>query len=227
MKEGPMNRTVWTTALPGADTGERDPREAAARRVERWALVAGVTGCTANGLLLALYAVALPGNHAYDWTGPANDVIGSVSGLAMIPMALGVRDLLGAPGRLPVLTAALAAGNAALAGASALLVTDVVELPVQLAVGVASATALLLWTRAVGHWGLVTAALPTRLSGAAKVIGGLGLAGLPVLGIGAALPSRSVPQYVVGGIGLALSLSAWLAVPIWQVRLAGHMSRRL
>ena len=76
--------------------------------MERWALVAGVTGCTANGLLLALYTVALPGNHAYDWTGPANDVVGAVAGLAMIPMARGVRDLLGGPGRLPLLTRAVA-----------------------------------------------------------------------------------------------------------------------
>ena len=34
----------------------------------------------AYGLLLALYTVALPGNHAFDWTGPANDIIGAFAG---------------------------------------------------------------------------------------------------------------------------------------------------
>jgi hypothetical protein len=194
--------------------------------VERWALVAGVTGCTANGLLLALYAVALPGNHNYDWTGPANDVIGAVAALAMIPMARGVRDLLGRPDRLPLLTGTLAVSAAAMAIASGLLVTGRIEFPVQGVVGAGFAVALLLWTGSVGRWAAVTGALPPRLARAARLIGRGGLAGLPLAAVGVALPPGSVAQYVVGGAGVGLVLAAYLALPVWQILLSRTMSRR-
>ena len=218
-----MTPTVQRSA-PGGLAADLD--EGAARRVERWALVAGVTGCTANGLLLALYAVALPGNHDYDWTGPANDVIGAVAALAMIPMARGVRDLLGGPGRLPLLTGTLAVSAAAMAIASGLLVTGRIEFPVQGVVGTGFAVALLLWTGSAGRWAAVTGALPPRLARAARLIGRGGLAGLPLAAVGAALPRGSVAQYAVGGAGVGLVLAAYLALPVWQIRLSRAMSRR-
>ena len=61
--------------------------------VERWGLLAGVTGIAANLLLIALYALGLPDIGDYDWTGPANDVMGGiVSTSATIPVALLVDD---------------------------------------------------------------------------------------------------------------------------------------
>lgn len=216
-----------TTVLRSAPEGfSADWDEAAARRVERWGLVAGVTGCTANGLLLTLYAVALPGNHDYDWTGPANDVIGSVAALAMIPLTAGVRDLLGAPGRLPLLTRIVAVGAPVMAGGSLLLVTGQIGFPVQGAVGTAFAVALLLWTGSVGSWGMVTGSLPARLARAGRIIARLGLGGMPVAALGAALPRGSVAQYVVGGMGFGMVLAAYLALPVWQLRLSRTMSRR-
>jgi len=221
-----MEHTTATVrrSAPGGPAPDLD--EGAARRVERWALVAGVTGCTANGLLLALYTVALPGNHTYDWTGPANDVVGAVSGLAMIPLALGVRDLLGAPGRLPLLTRAVAVGAVAAAAGSGLLITGRIELPVQAVVGTGFAVTLLLWTGSAGRWGAVTGAMPQRLARAARLIAGVGLAGMPLAAVGAALPRGSVAQYAVGGAGVGLVLSAYLALPVWQILLSRAMSRR-
>ncbi len=216
--------TVGRSALGGGPDLMLD--EGAARRVERWALVAGVTGCTANALLLALYTVALPGNHAYDWTGPANDVVGAVSGLTMIPLAYGVRDLLGAPGRLPQLTTAVAVGGVAAAVGSGLLVTRVIEFPVQGVVGAGFAVTLLLWTGSMGRWGAATGAMSRRMARAGRLIANLGLAGLPLAAVAAALPRRSIPQYVVGGAGLGLVLVAYLALPVWQILLSRAMSRR-
>jgi hypothetical protein len=66
----------------------------AVRVIERWGLLAAVTGLVANVLLLALYTVAQR-NSAYEWTGPANDVIGAVSSGATIPVALALLTVLG------------------------------------------------------------------------------------------------------------------------------------
>jgi hypothetical protein len=195
----------------------------AARRVERWALVAGVTGCTANGLLLTLYAVALPGNSGYEWTGPANDVVGAMSSLAIIPMAIGVRDLLGSPGELPALTGTVAVGGAASATGSALLLSRRIDLPVQSAVGGVFALSLLLWTGSVGRWGGRTGLLPMRVARAARIIAAAGLGGIAVAGLGALLPRGSVAQYAVAGPGVAAALAAFVAIPMWQLGLSRAM----
>jgi hypothetical protein len=228
VQEVAMEHTTETATLRRSSPGglASDLDETAARRVERWALVAGVTGCTANALLLALFTVALPGNHGFDWTGPANDVIGAVAGLTMIPMARGVRDLLGSPGRLPLLTRAVAVGGVAMAAASGLLVTGRIEFPVQAVVGTGFAVTLLLWTGSAGRWGAVTDVLPRRLARAARMIEGLGLVGLPLAAVGAALSRGSVAQYAVGGAGVGLVLASYLALPVWQILLSRAMSCR-
>lgn len=201
--------------------------ETAARRVERWALVAGVTGCTANGLLLALYTVGLPGDGSYEWTGPANDVVGGVAALSMIPMTAGVRDLLGSPDRLHLLTRAVAVGATASAAGSALLLTGVIGFPVQAVVGTGFGAVLLLWTASVGRSVAAGGVLPRRLARAARIIGGAGLGGMALAAAGAALPRGSLPQNVLTPAGMALGVAGFLALPAWQIMLSRAMSRRV
>ena len=78
----------------------RNPMDEAVRTVERWGLLAAITGIVSNGLLLALYTVAQR-NSGYEWTGPANDVIGAVSSGATIPVALALVTVLGEIPRPP------------------------------------------------------------------------------------------------------------------------------
>lgn len=210
-------------------TGTANPavlEESAARRVERWALVAGVTGCTANGLLLAFYTVGLPGDESYEWTGPANDVVGAVAALCMIPMTAGVRDLLGAPGRLPQLTRSVAVGGTASAASSVLLITGVIDFPVQAAVGTGFGAVLLLWTAAVGRPAAARGVLPQRLARAARIIGGTGLGGMALAAVGAALPRGSRPRNAVAATGVAMAVAGFLALPAWHIMLSRAMSRR-
>jgi len=200
--------------------------ETAARRVERWALVAGVTGCTANGLLLAFYTVGLPGDGSYEWTGPANDTVGAVAALSLIPMTAGVRDLLGWPGRLPLLTRAVAVGGAASAASSALLLTRVIGFPVQAVIGTGFGAVLLVWTAAVGASAPAGEVLTRRLARSASIIGFAGLGGMVLAGAGAALPKGSWGQYAAAGPGVALTVAGFLAQPVWAVALSRTMSRR-
>ena len=215
-----------TDQRPGRGGPEAVAEEGAARQVERWALVAGVTGTTANALLVALYTLALPGNHDYDWTGPANDVVGAVAALSMIPMATGVRDLLGSPGRLPLLTRAVVVGGTASAAASALLVTGVIDLRGQLAVWVPWFAAVAAWQRSTARWGADTGRLSRRLNRASGVIGAVALSGVATAGAAALLPWGSPAQLVVGGVAAAAGAGAYLALPVWQLMLSRAMTRR-
>lgn len=73
-----MTATYETSVRPSS-------LSSAVRTVDRWGLVAGVTGFLGNVLLLVLFTT--PADGPYAWTGPANDTIGVVSTLALIPVA--------------------------------------------------------------------------------------------------------------------------------------------
>jgi hypothetical protein len=69
------------------------PLAQAVRAVDRWGLLAGVTGFLGNVLLLVL--ITTPADGHYAWTGPANDIVSSVATLALIPVAVGLLAVCG------------------------------------------------------------------------------------------------------------------------------------
>lgn len=138
-------------------------------------------------------------------------------------MAMGVRDLLGRPGRLPVLTGAMIAGNCALAGASALLVAQVIPFEVQAVVAIPAIVAQFSWLRSAGRWGRLTGRLPRRLGRVAELAGGAAIGAVPLVGVAALLPRTSIAQYAIGGLGAALGLTAFAVFPLWQIALSRGM----
>ena len=74
-------------------SSQLEPLSRAVRTVDRWGLVAGVTGVLGNVLLAVL--LTTPADGPYAWTGPANDVIGVVSTLAIIPVVAGLLTVCG------------------------------------------------------------------------------------------------------------------------------------
>ena len=107
-----------STALLGEpDRASRSPAlRRAVRSVDRWALVAGVTGFVSNVLLLVLFTTPVDGPYA--WTGPANDVVGDVSTLTMVPLALALLVVCGGGTRLRVATAFAVVAMVAMVGVS-------------------------------------------------------------------------------------------------------------
>lgn len=204
-----------------------DERMSQVRTVERWGLVAGVTGVAANGLLAAMFALAPEGVGDFAWTGPANDVIGGiVSTSAMIPVALALEDVV--DGRLVRLTtppAVLAMG--AIVGSSALLVSGVLPFEVQVWMAGPAVVLLFGWTAAVGHEGGRTRVLPRRVARWGKAIGLAGLVAPAVVGLGLLLPEGSLARYVVAGAGLAVGLPAYVAFPIWLIALSTRLRTHL
>jgi hypothetical protein len=205
----------------------RNPMDEAVRTVERWGLLAAVTGIVSNGLLLALYTVAQR-NSAYEWTGPANDVIGAVSSAATIPVALALVTVLGQTRALRVATRLATAGMAVIVVSSAALVAGLIPFAVSAAAAGTAVVAMFGWVVVVGRTGRVTGRLPARLARAAEVIGAAALAATPLIGLSLLLPAGSIPQYLVGGAGLLLGVPAAAAYPVWLLlvsnRLRGHLA---
>jgi len=179
--------------------------------LHRWALLAGITGTLANLLLIALFTVP-----SADWTGPANDLVGGVVSNALtIPVVLAWRR------DLPALSWAAAGGLISIAVLSVLLVADVISFEAQF-VGIAlPVMALFAWVWAVGRSGR---RLTPGLSRAARWVGAGATLGYPLLLVATLLPEGSVTQYVVGGAAVLIVAPAWLAFPVWLIRLG--LSRR-
>lgn len=198
------------------------------RVVERWGLVAGVTGVAGNVLLIALWTLALPGVGDYDWTGPANDVMGGiVSTGATIPVALALGALVGSRPLVRVTTLLAASAMAAVVVSSTLLVTDAIPFEVQVLVAVPAIMVMFGWTAVIGRDGAVTRLLPLGLARLAVAIGVSGCLGFVLAGTSLLLPWESVAQYVVGGAGLLVGAPAFLAFPIWLILLSNRLHTHL
>jgi hypothetical protein len=194
------------------------------RRVtRRAALVAGATGCTANLLLAAFYAgratgIDQPG--AAEWAGTANDVVGALSSAAMVPMALGLLAHLGRPRQLIAATWAAVGAMVVLVASSVLLLLEVIPFTAQAAASIPAVAIIFGWLLLLGRAAPATGHLPAPLSKAAVTIGAGLLAALAAVGTAALLPAESDGQRLLGGVGLTLGVAAFVAYPIWLLRLA-------
>jgi hypothetical protein len=201
----------------------------AVRTVERWGLLAAVTGIVSNALLLALYTVA-PRNSSYEWTGPANDVIGAVSSGATIPVALALITVLGETRALRLATWLAVGAMALIVALNLALVSGLIPFVVQGAGAGVAVLAMFGWVVVVGRTGRATGRLPGQLGRAAEVIGAAVLVATPLVGLSLLLPAGSVPQYVLGGAGLLLAGPGLAAFPVWLLlvsnRLRGHLAER-
>ena len=173
--------------------------------LHRWALLAGITGAVANLLLIALFTVP-----SAAWTGPANDIVGGVvANVLTIPVVLAWRR------GLPVLAWSAVGGLVVIAVLSVLLVAGLIPLQAQFAGIALPVTALFLWLWAVGRGGQ----LSPGMRRAARWIGAGATLGYPLLLVSTLLPEGSAAQYVLGGAAVLVVAPAWLAFPVWLIRL--------
>lgn len=193
------------------------------RTIERWGLLAGVTGVVGNLLLVALYTLALPGVGDFDWTGPANDVMsGVVSTGATIPVALALSSLI-RRSAVRVVTFAVVVVLAVGVVASVLLVAGVIAFETQVVIAIPAIVLIFGWTAVIGYAGARRRVLSRPLANWATAMGVAGVAGLLVAAPSLLLPSGSVAQYAVGGAGLVIGVPAYLAFPIWLIALSSRI----
>jgi hypothetical protein len=207
----------------------RNPMDEAIRTVERWGLLAATTGIVSNALLLSLYTVAQR-NSAYEWTGPANDIIGAVSSGATIPVAMAlvaVLDETRSNATLRIATRLAAGAMALIVGSNIALVSGLIPFAVQGAAAGIAVVAMFGWVLVVGRTGRATGRLPGRLGRVAELIGAAALAATPLIGLSLLLPAQSIPQYVVGGAGLLIAVPTFVAFPIWLLQLSNRLRRHL
>lgn len=181
------------------------------RRAAPWARAAGATGVLANALLVAFYTVEMGRRRVLPVSlGSANDIVGSVSTATMVPVVLAV-----SPDRW---TRRLGLGATAVLTASGpALVLGLVPFAVQMPIASAAFEGLAAWVLLVsrGQRGV----LPDDVTRLGVLSGGGVLVGGAVAGLGMLLPRGSFPRRALVAVGGAPGAVAWLAMPVWFLRL--------
>jgi hypothetical protein len=186
---------------------------------------AGVTGIVANLFLIAFFT--LPDNlplRAASF-GPANDLVGSLGNVFMIPVAVALSAWL--PERLfcRIIQVLGLLAMAVLVVGGPLLVLGVLEFEVQAPIMLGAWVILSLWLFLVNRWLRPSGALPPRTARFGEAIGGLVLVAGGVAGLGLLLPWMSLLQLILFVAGGVLAVIGMMGTPFWFLFLGRYLGR--
>ena len=181
---------------------------------------AGVAGMAANGLLAGFFASRAAGFAPGEVLGPANDLVGSLACALMVPVVVGVRPLLPEGRAVDVTQTAVLTALGVLTVNGPLLVLGVVPFETSTAISIGASMVLAGWLLAANRWMRRRGTLRRSLARLGELVGATTLAAGAGAGLALALlPNGSTAQVV----GLVLAgipgIVAWLATPVWFLRL--------
>jgi hypothetical protein len=202
------------------------PLAGAVRTVNRWGLLAGVTGFYGNVLLLVLFTT--PADGPWSWTGPASDTTGIVSPLAMIPVAAALRTVCGGRRGLGAISSLAIVAMAGMAAVSMLFVLGGVSFAMSVDSSYVGLAFMFGWVFAAGLAGRTSGRLPRQISNCGAALGAAGLAGsVLLLAVPAPMPAYSLISDVAFGAKVLLGIPVAL-YPVWLIvlsyRLPGHLT---
>ena len=206
-------------AVPG-------PLPRAVRTVDRWGLLAGVTWFLGNILLVILFTT--PTDGPYAWTGPANDVVGVVSTLAMIPVAAGLLTVCGNRPGLGMITSLAIVAMVVIAAVAVLFVLGQVPYTADADSFYIGLTIISGWLLAANRAGRASGRLPRQVAHCGVALGAAGLAAAALAATSVPMPTYSLIHDITQGAAFLAAGLAALAFPVWLIvlsyRLPGHLA---
>ncbi len=190
----------------------------AVRTVDRWGLVAGVTGTLGNVLLAILFLT--PADGPWAWTGPANDTIGIVAALTMIPVAAGLLTVCGNRPGLGAVTSLAILAMVMIAAVSLLFVLGRAPFSADVDSSYVGLAVIFGWLLAVGRAGRASGRLPRQIAGWGMALGAAGLAGGVLLTASTLPPAGAAFQHVAFAAGALAAGPVFAAYPVWLVVLS-------
>jgi hypothetical protein len=202
------------------DTFIEIPGDRAAAKCAYTATGVGALGIVTLG---AMFAVEVPENGPYIF-GTINDATGGVFNVVIIPVILQVhRRLRRTPGSEAgkwVMVTACAAGSAS----SFLLVFKQLDFNTSTAISIGALVVQATWFLLAHRVLLKAGGYPRRLAKLGKFIGGALVVGLPLAGLAVVEQAPLWIRWGVGGAGVALGASAWIALSYWCFLAGRHLS---
>jgi hypothetical protein len=179
---------------------------------------AGAVGVFGLATLGLMFAIEVPAGGPYRF-GAANDLSGSVFAVLLVPVVVGLERRLPPARRSRELAFAAIAASAAAAVMPVLLVTGRLAFEVETPLVVLAFIVQSAWLYAAGRRMRGVAGFPPRLARLSEGVGASFVAGIAIAGVSLVLPSGSLPQLMIGGIGISLAVAGWLGWPVWFLAL--------
>jgi hypothetical protein len=193
------------------------------RTAAKCAYTAAGVGALGIVTLGAMFAVEVPKDGPYIF-GTINDATGAVFNVVIIPVILQVhRRLRRTPGSEAgkwVVVTACAAGSAS----SFLLVFKQLDFNTSTAISIGALVVQATWFLLAHRVLLNTGGYPRGLARLGKFIGGALVVGLPLTGLAVVEQAPLWIRWGVGGAGVALGASAWIALSYWCFLAGRHLS---
>ena len=194
----------------------------------RWGLLADVTSLLAGVLLVVLFTTQADGPYA--WTGSANDVVGIVSTLAMIPVAAGLLTVCGNRPGLGMITSLAIVAMVVIAAVAVLFVLGRVPYTADADSFYIGLTIISGWLLAANRAGRASGRLPRQVAHCGVTLGAAGLAAAALAAASVPMPAYSLIHDITQGAALLAGGLAALAFPVWLIvlsyRLPGHLADR-
>ena len=183
-----------------------------------------MTSVLGNVLLVVLFVT--PADGPYAWTGPANDTVGAVSALAIIPVTVGMLTVCGNSSGLGAITSLAIVAMVVTAAVSLLFVLGLMPWVAQLDTSYAGLAFIFGWVFAASRAGRASGRLPRQVALCGLALGAAGLVGAVLLATSVPIQARSLMHDITYGTGALATASAVLAYPVWLIvlsyRLPGH-----
>jgi hypothetical protein len=193
------------------------------RTAAKFAYASAGLGVVGVATLGAMYAIEVPKNGPYVF-GTINDATGGVFQLVIIPVIVQVhRRLRRTPGSEAakwLVIAACGAGSAS----SFLLVAKKLDFNVSTGISVGAMVVQAGWFLLAHRALLKSGGYPRDLAKLGQFIGGALVVALPLAALTALEPAPAWIRRGIGGAGIAVGATAWVAWPYWYFLAARHLS---
>jgi hypothetical protein len=193
------------------------------RTAARFAYTAAGLGVVGVATLGAMYAIEVPKNGPYVF-GTINDATGGVFNLVVIPVIVQVhrhlRRTSGSEAAKWLVVAASGAGSAS----SFLLVAKKLDFKVSTGITVGAMVVQAGWFLLAHRSLLKSGGYPRGLARLGQSIGGALVVALPVAALAAVEQAPAWIRWGIGGAGIAVGATAWVAWPYWYFLAARHLS---
>jgi hypothetical protein len=185
-----------------------------------FARAAGIAGTAANALLAGFFASRAAEFAQGEVLGPANDLVGSLACALMVPVAVAVRPLLPEGRAVDGTQTAVLTALGVLTVNGPLLVLGVVPFEISTAISIGAAMVLAGWLLAANRWMRRRRTLRRSLARFGELVGATTLVAFAGVGLALALlPRNSTAQVVALVVAGVPGLLAWIATPVWFLRL--------
>lgn len=190
----------------------------------RFAYAAGATAALANLFLIAFFVYQFSPLEGGASFGPANDLVGSLSNVLMVPVVFALSAWL-PDRRVRWISRILGLSSlTVLTLGGPLLVLGVLTFDVQAPIAVSAGMVLCLWLFLVNRSSRLSGVLGRRVARFGEILGAGTLAGIAIIGLGFLLSGMSWAQLAAFGVGGVLAVIGMLGIPIWFVLLGWHLS---